>query len=71
MTNTEYQNAKAAICDGIPITDSIYEALKDLNKQYQTHIKSCVKRNDIAQAMYFKQEQFEIQNLIEKAVVQA
>ena len=70
MNNQEYQAVKTAVESGQPISQSQYDALSSLNQQYVKHIKDCQKKNDIAQAMYFRTEQMEIQGVLSSAIIQ-
>ena len=69
MNNQEYQTVKTAVEAGHPISKTQYDALAALNQQYITHIKACTRKNDIAQAMYFRNEQMEIQGVLSAATI--
>lgn len=67
MTNAEYQQAKQELTNNRPVSAETIRKLQTLNKQYATRIKTCMANQDSAQAMFFKEDQFEIIGLIKKA----
>lgn len=69
MKNCEYVAAKNAISKGLPITQKTYDDLVSLRNQFQKKVNTLTAQGDIAQAMFFKEDCFEINGLLEKAVI--
>lgn len=69
MKNCEYNVAKEKIENGVPISKETMRQLQQLNAMYEKEIKKLMSKPDVAKAMYFKQDQFEIIGLINRAKV--
>ena len=70
MRNCDYQALKEAIESGRPISKEALMQLKNLNAMYDREIRKLMAKPDVAKAMYFKEDQFEIIRLIHEAKVE-
>ena len=70
MKNADYILAKDAVKSGRPITKQTMAELKEMNAQYVKHIKKLAAKGDTEQAMWFREEQMEIMDVISAAKVE-
>ena len=70
MRNCDYRALKEAIESGRPISKEALMQLKNLNAMYDREIRKLMAKPDVAKAMYFKEDQFEIIRLIREAKVE-
>lgn len=70
MRNCDYRALKEAIESGRPISKEALMQLKNLNAMYDKEIRKLMAKPDVAKAMYFKEDQFEIIRLIHEAKVE-
>ena len=70
MKNCDYRALKEAIESGRPISKEALMQLKNLNAMYDREIRKLMAKPDVAKAMYFKEDQFEIIRLIRWAKVE-
>lgn len=70
MRNCDYRNVKERIESGLPISKESLMQLKNLNAMYDTEIRKLMAKPDVAKAMYFKEEQWEVMRLIRCAKVE-
>ena len=70
MRNCDYRTLKEAIESGRSISKESLMQLKNLNAMYDREIRKLMAKPDVAKAMYFKEDQFEIIRLIRCAKVE-
>lgn len=70
MRNCDYRAVKERIEGGRPISKEALMQLKNLNATYDREIRKLMAKPDIAKAMYFKEDQFEVIRLIRCAKVE-
>ena len=70
MRNCDYRALKETIESGRSISKESLMQLKNLNAMYDREIRKLMAKPDVAKAMYFKEDQFEIIRLIHEAKVE-
>ena len=70
MRNCDYRAVKKRIESGCPISKESLMQLKNLNAMYDREIRKLMAKPDVAKAMYFKEDQWEVMRLIRCAKVE-